>query len=158
MRKLFVAVGGIFLLILVALLAVSGPKTPRTPEQAAIEAAQKACNDDWRKCADNTMLANSLNPIYGHARAACRIAADAQAKYGTPVWPWIKFSSYRYGIDYITTGNAVLIENDAQFQNGFGAMVHSRVICTYDMNKDGGGEDLSGWGTQNVVSVVIVPK
>jgi hypothetical protein len=28
-----------------------------------------------------------------------------------------------------------LIERDAQFQNGFGAMVHSQVICKYDMKE-----------------------
>jgi len=28
---------------------------------------------------------------------------------------------------------AVAIEPDAQFQNGFGAMAHSRVTCTYDL-------------------------
>jgi len=27
---------------------------------------------------------------------------------------------------------AILIDTDAQFQNGFGAMAHSRVDCTFD--------------------------
>ena len=33
----------------------------------------------------------------------------------------------------LTSPDLVLVERDAQFQNGFGAMVHSRVECTYDL-------------------------
>lgn len=26
-----------------------------------------------------------------------------------------------------------MLQNEAQFSNGFGAMVHSRVVCTYNL-------------------------
>jgi hypothetical protein len=44
------------------------------------------------------------------------------------------------------SGTVTLIENDAQFQNGFGAMVHSTATCTYDLN------------TKQVTNVVITPN
>ena len=39
------------------------------------------------------------------------------------------------GKDYIAKGVARLQEGDAKFQNGFGAMVRSRVTCVYDLAK-----------------------
>jgi hypothetical protein len=43
------------------------------------------------------------------------------------------FSSFNSGTNYSSTGIATLIESDAKFQNGFGAMVRSRVVCQYDL-------------------------
>jgi hypothetical protein len=45
----------------------------------------------------------------------------------------VKFGSFYRGNNYITSGIAVAIEDDAQFQNMYGAMVHSEVRCTYDL-------------------------
>jgi hypothetical protein len=45
------------------------------------------------------------------------------------------FSTFHAGDDYPKTGRIVLIEKDAQFSNAFGAMVHSRVTCTYDLDQ-----------------------
>ena len=36
---------------------------------------------------------------------------------------------------YVAKGVARLQEGDAKFQNGFGAMVRSRVTCVYDLAK-----------------------
>lgn len=66
----------------------------------------------------------------------CQRAAEDRAKYGSPKWPWLSFGSFRGGKDYVETGQVIAIEPDAQFQNGFGAMVHSRVVCRYDLNAD----------------------
>jgi hypothetical protein len=63
----------------------------------------------------------------------CKRAANDQAKYGSPDWPWLAFSSFYKGKNYVTSGMAVAIEPDAQFSNGFGAKVHSRVTCSYDL-------------------------
>lgn len=38
--------------------------------------------------------------------------------------------------NYANSGIAVLIEPDAQFLSGFGAMVHSRVVCAYNLRAD----------------------
>lgn len=79
-------------------------------------------------------------------QVSCKEQANSQASYGTPEWPWIPFGSFLDGTDYVTSGTAVAIERDAQFQNGFGAMVHSRVTCLYDLAAD------------KVMSVTISPR
>ncbi len=56
------------------------------------------------------------------------------------------FTYFRSGSDYPKTGKAILGEHDAQFQNAFGAMVHSTVECTYDLN------------AKEVTDVTIVPQ
>ena len=66
-------------------------------------------------------------------KVECKQAANDRAKYGSPEWPWLAFSTFYKGNNYVTSGIAVAIERDAQFSNGFGAMVHSRVTCTYDL-------------------------
>jgi hypothetical protein len=92
------------------------------------------CKDDWHKCEDNSDLVNH----YGGMRSAkfdCRKRADDLAKYGTPEWPFIEFGAFWPGTDHVTKGIARLQEGDAKFQNGFGAMVRSRVTCVYDLAK-----------------------
>jgi hypothetical protein len=106
-----------------------------TPAQAQARAEKEACEVDWTKCTSNAQLANN----YGgwiDAKVDCKIAAEKKARYGSPTWPWPAFSSFYPGNGYITTGIAELIEPDAQFQNGFGAMVHSRVDCVYDLRSN----------------------
>jgi tetratricopeptide (TPR) repeat protein len=114
-------------------------KTKRDAELAAL------CPSDWTKCADNEQLVNKYSR-WIHAQVACKMEANSQAKYGDPVWPWLAFSSFYGGKDYVTSGVAVIIEPDAKFQNGFGAMVHSRVVCRYDLR------------TERVVDVSIAPR
>ena len=48
----------------------------------------------------------------------------------------MSFGTFLKGNDYVKTGRVVVIEPDARFQNGFGAMARSRVECTYDLNTD----------------------
>ena len=61
-------------------------------------------------------------------------AAKKLAKYGSPSFPFIYFTRFHRGSDYVRTGLATLIEPEAEFQNGYGAMVHSVVTCKYDLN------------------------
>ena len=93
------------------------------------------CKTDWRKCADNADLANNYDGMT-EAQIRCKRAATSMAKYGTPEFPWVfYFSSYRPGIDYVPSGIAILIENKAKFQNGFGAMAHVKLICEFDLRE-----------------------
>jgi hypothetical protein len=118
----------------------------KAAEQRREELQIGLCRSDWTKCADNAQLANNYSRWFD-AKAACKTEANERAQYGTPVWPWLSyFGTFRTGKDYVTSGIAVAIEPDAQFQNGFGAMVHSRVTCTYDLR------------AQRVVSVDISPR
>jgi hypothetical protein len=120
----------ILLIIGWAISTTNKPESGSTKPQEDPQISQ--CRSDWTKCADNAQLANN-SWDYTVAEGRCKTAANDQAKYGTPKWPWLAFSSFRKGTDYVTSGIAVLVEPDAQFQNGFGAMVHSRVVCTYDL-------------------------
>lgn len=90
------------------------------------------CHSDWTKCADNGQLVNHYSD-WTHVQVECKHAANDRAKYGNPDWPWIPFGSFHEGNNYVTSGVAIAIEPDAQFSNGFGAKVHSRVICSYDL-------------------------
>jgi len=109
------------------------------------EAAINACRNDWSKCADNGEIVNKYSD-WSMVQVRCKIAADNQARYGDPQWPSGYFGTYLRGNDYVKTGVAVAIEPDARFQNGFGAMVHSEVICKYDLR------------AKKVVDVSIAPK
>jgi hypothetical protein len=67
------------------------------------------------------------------AKALCKTEANENARFGTPQWPWLAFSTFYKGNSYASSGRSILIEPDAQFSNGFGAMVHSQVVCEYDL-------------------------
>lgn len=121
------------------------PPIPSLPESGL-----PACRADWRMCRDNSDLMNTYLRSHNRAGNACKTVADDLARYGTPVWPsfWSggHFGSFTVGRNYVETGIVTLYERDAQFQNGFGAMVRSRVRCDYDLR------------TNQVLDVVISPR
>lgn len=97
------------------------------------QAAENACRQDWSRCADNSDVANKYSGWFD-VKWDCKRAAENQAKYGDPEWPsYGAFGSFMRGKDYVEKGIATAIETDAKFQNGFGAKVRVRVICTYDL-------------------------
>ncbi|MFT8334701.1 MAG: hypothetical protein ABF628_00835 [Acetobacter orientalis] len=106
------------------------------------------CKQDWHKCKDNSDMANNYMNN-NEARAACEMASEKNAEYGTPEFPgfWSggAFGSYKLGNDAPKTGAIQLIEKNAKFQNQFGAMVHSTVLCNYDFK------------SQKVVDLQILP-
>jgi hypothetical protein len=124
----------IVLLFLVAVFASvnSGNQTsnPTTPPKPTTQ--EDLCRSDWTKCADNERLVNSYSD-WSLVQVRCKRAANDSAKYGNPDWPWFPFGTFYKGDNYVTSGIAIAVEPDAQFSNGFGAMVHSKVICTYDL-------------------------
>lgn len=103
------------------------------------------CSGDWHKCSDNADLVNHYKKI-SDVQFECSWEAGKQAKYGTPEWPLERFGTYLIGEDYPKTGTIILIEKDAQFSNGFGAMVHSTARCTYDLNQ------------KKVLDVIVTPN
>jgi hypothetical protein len=127
--KVVLVIGAIGAAIYVAQNIGSGPAAPQTPAEAKIN----ACRADWHKCEDNSQMANNWNG-WSHVKGECKDAANQMAKYGDPKWPWLAFSSFYGGSSY-TSGKVTVIEPDAQFQNGFGAMAHVQVVCDYDLNQ-----------------------
>jgi hypothetical protein len=92
-----------------------------------------SCKTDWTLCIDNSDLENNYL-VDSTAPFECKQEAIKRAKYGDPKFPWAyPFSTFYKGDQYSKTGIAILVEKEAQYQNGFGAMVHSEVTCTYDL-------------------------
>jgi len=125
--------------VLIFVAAATGPHgqevAPKAEAAASPALTQPICKDDWRSCASDEELANTWGGMT-HAQVGCKFAANARAKYGEPKWPsrFDKFGSYmRADKSFVSEGKAILIEKDAQFQNRFGAMVHVRVECSYDL-------------------------
>lgn len=105
-----------------------------------------SCKTDWALCTDNADLENNYI-VDSSAPFDCEQQATQQAKYGDPKFPWAyPFSTYLKGDQYPKTGIAILIEKAAQYQNGFGAMVHSEVTCMYDLR------------AKRVLSINIAPE
>ena len=129
---------GIAALVALALFAHSfvSPKDVSTPPK------NELCESDWTKCADNAEIVRSYK-AWLDVQVACRIAAIETAKYGTPTWPFVPFQGFTEGKTYVESGLVVAIEPEAKFPNATGAMVRSRVACTYDLR------------TQRVVNVAV---
>ncbi|HWK96210.1 MAG TPA: hypothetical protein VNR39_12390 [Pseudolabrys sp.] len=128
----------ILALIAIAFAVLAGrnddkPGTSSNSQGDGRATAATGCRVDWRQCADNSDMANNFNG-WVDVKVQCQRQADDRAKYGSPKWPWLAFSSFLGGSDYVKTGQVTAIEPDAQFQNGFGAWVRSRVVCRYDLN------------------------
>ena len=121
------------LLAVYALHAITTQSTTQsTPtESEADRKLEAACASDWRKCQDAIQLTFYWNGRAG-AKHRCRDAANSMAKYGEPKWPYPYFDNI-FPNENISGGTYTLIENDAQFQNGFGAYAHTQLICKYDL-------------------------
>jgi hypothetical protein len=98
------------------------------------EPAKSSCNEDWAKCTDNSDLMNHYWKM-GEAQSACKRALDQSVKFGDPEWTWGAFGSFWNGDDYPKTGLVKLVDPDVKIPNGFGAKVHSKVECWYDLKK-----------------------
>lgn len=109
--------------------SVVGPQPTITSASAA-----PSCATDWTLCTDNGDMANHYLQ-WSDARAACDVAAEQDAAYGSPKLPWLSFSSFYRGNSY-SSGIAVLSEHDAQLQNQYGAMVHTELVCRYDLRAE----------------------
>jgi peptidoglycan hydrolase-like protein with peptidoglycan-binding domain/uncharacterized protein YecT (DUF1311 family) len=105
---------------------------------------KEACKKDFTRCSDNTDFMNNSDALIP-AQVACKQAAETKSKFGDPKWPWLSFSNYSEGNE-IKTGRLLIGENNAQFQNAFGAWEHVRVVCEYDLK------------AEQVISVDIIPK
>jgi hypothetical protein len=109
--------------------AAAAPSAKAEIEQVA--ASENPCESKWDKCTDNADLAKHYSGWYGIA-GACEVEAGQQSRFGTPNFGPLPFTAYADGKDYVQTGVAIVAAT-AQFQNGFGAMVNSTVICNYDL-------------------------
>lgn len=103
-------------------------------QEKKAEATAPTCKTEWSKCSDNRDMANNSTEWHD-AKVACIIATNDKARYGTPEYSLSKFSHFLTGNDYVTSGQASLIDEDTKFSNVYGAMVRSRVECRYDLRE-----------------------
>jgi hypothetical protein len=106
----------------------------RDEETKLVAAANETCHgtENWSACGDNSGVIGSL--AYGEISVACEHAADAQARYGTPVLPWLPFREPVTGDSAIKAGIITVSEHNATFQNQFGAAQHVTLFCSYNFN------------------------
>lgn len=119
----------VFVIGIMALGILGEAQDGKPPKQS------NGCEDIWKSCRDNEDMATNYKN-WRRMAVECKMVAEHSAKYGTPEFPWVPFGSFRKGRDYVETGIVDVYELEAKFQNGFGAMVHSSVLCTYDLNAD----------------------
>lgn len=91
---------------------------------------EEACKRSWQACEDN----GDYVDIHGGTSKEvwCEDEAEKRAR-GKVEWPSFSFGSYLTGDSIHEDGTITIIENDALFQNGFGAMMRMRVECTVDV-------------------------
>jgi hypothetical protein len=136
----------ITLFLAICVLGWIGAKLGSGGNSGRMTTTVPSCETDWMRCANNSDLVNIYLKNYS-AQDACKAEAIERARYGDPKFPSLYyFGTFYTGDEYPKTGIAILIEKDAQYQNGFGAMAHSQVTCTYDLR------------AKRVVSVDISPR
>jgi hypothetical protein len=113
-------------------------------EFKAYEAQIVLCRKDWSQCQDNAQLVNNWEGI-SKVKVECKYEAESRAKYKTE-WPWLIFGKFYTGKSFITSGIVRIVEDEASFQNGFGAMARVNIECSYDLK------------TQTVIDVTITER
>ncbi|CAA0112396.1 Uncharacterised protein [Starkeya nomas] len=92
-----------------------------------------ACHHDYTKCTWQEQLVTKYKRIE-EARADCVEVAKKLARYGDAQFPDMPFQGYLPNEKSVDTGKLSLIENDARYQNGFGAWQHVTLTCLYDLD------------------------
>jgi len=128
-KKLVSAV--IFFVIVFAITYAILPEDHRTPQE---KTQDEACSENWKLCGDNEKLIDNTN-WYAQITSACTIEAKKRSQYGEAKFPFLSFSNYRAGRDYIDTGIVLMREPNAQYQNMYDAYEHISVSCLYDLNQ-----------------------
>jgi hypothetical protein len=124
-----------FALIGIVVYALLAMGSSDSDSGESTQSSSDPCTSDWRKCDNNSDLINNYDGMID-AKTDCQLAAEERAKYGEPEWPWVSFGKYKSGEDYVKTGEVLIIEDDAKFENGFGAMRKTTVVCRYDLKRN----------------------
>jgi hypothetical protein len=115
-----------------AIVQEFGQASLELEEQQRIARAPTLCASDWTKCLDNSMLVNKYSKILD-IQTKCKIESDKIAKYDTK-WDYPVFTIYYKGTNYLEAGEIILLDENAKFQNGFGAFKKMKLECHFDLN------------------------
>jgi hypothetical protein len=117
------------------------PSMPEAPKDPLVE----ACRKDFRQCTSQEQLVDHYGDLT-KGKTSCKIAAKGMARFGDPDFPFFAFGSYFSSERSFETGRIELIETEAKYQNGYGAMQRTRVKCIYDL------------ANKKVLDVIIAPQ
>ena len=95
--------------------------------------ADRACNLDWKKCADNIQMVNNLAND-SEVKDLCKESVKKQILYGDVRYSQTPFNKFPVGKDFIERGKVDLFDEEAQIQNQFGAWQHVVLFCEYDLS------------------------
>jgi hypothetical protein len=112
------SVGLVLLFFVVAFWRVSQPSN----------VAEIACRSDWHSCTIYTIAVSWQG--WDSAEQACRSAATDREIYDTPKWRLERFREYRFDRD---AGRLVLMDDDAELQEGSRASQRMQITCIYDL-------------------------
>jgi len=90
------------------------------------------CRNDYIACASQEELVDTYQDMT-EAHTSCKRAARKLSRYGDADLPFFSFESYFPYENSAKSGKISLIENNARFQNEFGAMEHVKLKCAYDL-------------------------
>jgi len=99
---------------------------------SAAEEERATCRNDYTACASQEELVDTY-PDMTEAHTSCKRAARKLSSYGDADLPFFSFESYFPYENSAKSGKISLIENNARFQNEFGAMEHVKLKCAYDL-------------------------
>jgi len=108
-------------------LAYSEPEVSSAAEEESV-----SCRSDYTACASQEELVDTYKEMTA-ARVSCKRAAQKLARYGDAELPFYSFGSYFPYENSAKSGKISLTEDDARYQNGFGAMEHVKLKCVYDL-------------------------
>lgn len=101
------------------------------------EDTHKECRKKFQNCKDNRELVEFYkSPNNRLISEECKIESKKIAKFGEPEFESSPFSKFYKGDSYLIDAQAVLIDEEVKFSNGFGAKVNSKAICNYDLKNN----------------------
>lgn len=92
-----------------------------------------ACKENYRKCKNNTDVADINISVHIDGKSACKAAAEKAAQWDVDWGGWLEpnFGSYITGTSARDEGYVTLIDEVAKYQNGFGAWRRATTRCMY---------------------------
>ncbi|ADH91576.1 hypothetical protein Snov_4311 [Ancylobacter novellus DSM 506] len=113
-------------------LVGAGWKHDARPVAAPPHGSDEACRKDYKSCASQEQLVDIYEGMT-QAQTSCKRAARKLARFGDADIPFFAFGTYFPYEGSAKSGKISLIEEDARFQNVYGAMQRVKLKCYYDL-------------------------
>lgn len=118
--------------------AIDKAKESKQSFEAYVESVAyvAACKEDFRKCKNNTDVADVNVSVHIEGKSACKAAAEKAAQWDVDWGGMLEpnFGSYITGTSARDEGYVTLIDEVAKYQNGFGAWRRATTTCMYTVD------------------------